>query len=503
MNAHIISLNESTVQIEAEQSILRELAQRYCFRVKDYQFNPKYKAGIWDGYIRLVNSRNGTAPKGLVPHIINHLIENSYTVTLDDSFKWFKTKYTFDIEKYQLPFEAHDYQIEAVQRALDKKRQIILSPTGSGKSLIINTLIRELLDKIDGKILLIVPTIALVTQMYEDFREYSVNNGWDVEANVHKIYGDSDKVTNKRVVISTYQSIYNDPQDRDVIQKKVNKRGVVYFEDFEAIISDEVHLSSANSITSIMNKSINARYRIGLTGTLDDSLTNELTLIGLFGPVHRVASTLDLMDRGIVSQLKIQFVSLKYDEATCVHLKHADYQAEVDYLVRSPHRNSLICRMANTLKGNTLILVNFVEKHGKVLEQMLKDVCKDRQVFFVYGGTDADDRENIRKLTEQRSDIIILASFKVFSTGVNIKNLPNVMFASPNKSKIRLLQSIGRGLRLHEDKEFCRVIDIADDLRTSKSKKLNKALEHALERLKIYQVEGFEVSEHVVKLNCS
>lgn len=240
MKVHIETINETHIRINSEISVIKELAQKYCFRADKYMFHPKFKAGVWDGYIRLINQRNGFAPKGLVPSILQHLVADDYEISLDEDFKWFKTKYDFDYKKYQLPFEPYDYQIAAVQRALDKKRQIILSPTGSGKSVIQYLMIREILDVTVGKIVLIVPDIGLVEQMYNDFIEYSVNNGWDVEANCHKIYDykGATKETDKRVIISTYQSLYKDPISVDDIKGK-HKKGFFLFDEVEAIIGDE------------------------------------------------------------------------------------------------------------------------------------------------------------------------------------------------------------------------------------------------------------------------
>jgi len=621
MKLTIKHITESNVFLDTEISLLRELSQRFQFRTDNYMFSPMFKTGKWDGYIKLINSKARTAPKGLVPDIIRYCKENGYTVKLDDTFESFGITYKFDHEKYQLPFTPHDYQLTAVQRAIDKKRQILISPTGclhpdteievyinsqfsvvklkelskylnqdlridtvtgreritdvytktsegtqvifedgtqligsinhlvwknndwkrladlkendiitnkkiqsisnypvtnwidftvdanhqsyihngiihhnSGKSVILYLMMREFLEITDKKILIIVPSISLVSQIYNDFKDYSVNNGFNVEDNCHMICEGENKTTNKRIIISTYQSIYKEPMSREQ-DTAPSKRGNLYFEDIGAVICDECHTAKSESIKSILDKCIYAFFRIGLTGTLDGTITNEMVLKGLFGPVHRVANTTDLMDRNILAKLKINFINLKYNEETCIQMKHADYRMEMDWLVSNPTRNKLICNLANKLKGNTLILVQYIEKHGKVLNEMLKEACKEKQVYFVYGKTESEERELVRKIAEKHSNVIILASYQVFSTGVNIKNLPNIIFGSPTKSKIRLLQSIGRGVRLHDDKDFCRVVDLCDDLRYTKRKAFNYVLKHAMERLKMYYSEGFEVIE--------
>lgn len=506
MKLIIKSIDESFVYLDTEPSLLRELVNRFKFRVENFMYSPLYKAGKWDGYIKLINAKLKTSPKGLVPDIINYCKENNYNVSLDESFKKFSITYTFDYTKYNLPFEPYDYQIAAVQRAIDKKRQIILSPTGSGKSLILYLMMREFLKVIDEqKILIIVPTIGLVTQIFNDFKDYAVQDtSFIVEDNCHMIYEGISKETEKRVIISTYQSIYKEPSKRED-EYKISKRGNLYLEDFGAVICDECHTAKSDSIKSLLEKSINAFFKIGLTGTLDGALTNEMTLKGLFGSIHRVATTTDLIDRNILAKLKINFINIKYDEPTCILLRHADYRMELDWLVSNVKRNVFISKMATGLKGNVLILVQYIEKHGKLLFEMLKELAakENKKVYFVYGKTEAEEREAVRKLAEENSNIIILASYQVFSAGVNIKNLPNIIFGSPTKGKIRLLQSIGRGIRLHEDKEFCRIIDISDDLRYAKRKKENYVLEHAKSRLIIYQNEGFDVIEKNINLTAS
>lgn len=485
---HFEHINESFVRINAEVGVLREISGRFTFRVDGYQFMTRYKAGVWDGYIRPINTKNGMCPKGLVPKVIQYIRDNGYEFTLDKSFKRFAEKIEFDHKALLLPHEPHDYQLTAVNLLLEKKRQVILSSTGSGKSLIIYMMVHAILDTIpDGqKIIVIVPNISLVHQLYNDFKDYAVNNGWNVDKNVHMIMGGMDKQSNKKIWISTWQSIYNikDPE---------------YFEQFECVIGDEVHTFKATSLSNIMEKSTNAFYRCGVSGTLDGSLISETALMGHFGPIKRVSSTADLMERDILAKLKIFLLTMKYPIEICEQNKHLDYIGEMDWIVRCQVRNEYISKLAKGLTGNTLILVQYIEKHGKVLFQMLKEMCPDKQVYFVYGGTEAEDREAVRKIAENHDDVIILASYQVFSTGTNIKNLMNLILGSPTKSSIRLLQSIGRGLRKHKDKDYCRVFDIADDLR-GKRKKLNYTLSHCMERLKIYQTEGFDIVEKEINL---
>jgi len=476
-NITIESPNHSFSQLCADEGVLREMSDIFCFMPEGYKFTPAYKMGMWNGEIRLLHRTTGMIPKGLTPELLDALESSGHDYKLDPSgFAAFSNKLTrVDVEDLKLGFEPHDFQLAAVDRVLEKKRQIILSPTGSGKSLILYMLVRSLEDK---NILIIVPNISLVSQLFSDFKDYSQHNGWDVESNVHTISEGAKKDTSKQIVISTWQSIFNQPS--------------AWFHRFEAVLGDEVHTFKAKSLSSIMEKSKNAWIRCGVSGTLDGAIVNEMVLKGHFGPIHRVASTSELMDRGILSALQIKAIVLRHPLEACKTFGKVQYIDEMDYLVRNIKRNKFITGLANSTNGNTLVLFQYVEKHGKQLKVMMEETCKEKQVYFVYGGTPGDTREQIRKLVESKSNAIIIASYAVYSTGINIKNLHNIIFASPSKGRIRIFQSIGRGLRLHETKEMCKLYDIADDLRGTR-KALNHTLRHFTIRMESYMSEQFNV----------
>ena len=477
MNVTITSHNESFAHLVCDYGILREMSDRFCFKPEGYQFTPAYKAGVWNGEIRLVNAQTGQFPKGLVPEVIDALESSDYSVALDPSgFKHFADKIEMvDIESLQLGFEPYPYQIEAVKRILAKKRQIILSPTGSGKSLILYLLVRSLPD---SKILITVPNISLVTQLFSDFKDYSKNNGWDVGSFVHTISEGASKTSDKNIHISTWQSVYT--------------QHAQFFTKYDVVLSDECHLSKAKSLSSILDKSINAKIKVGVSGTLDGTEVNEMVLRGLYGPIHRVASTSDLMSAGVLTNLAIKAIVLKHSDEVSKTFGKVQYVDEMDYLVRNINRNKFICNMIKGMEGNTLVLFQYVQKHGKPLEKMLKELCPDKEVYFVHGGVTGDDREQIRQLVESKENAVICASYATYSTGINVKRLHNIVFASPTKAKIRILQSIGRGLRKHETKEVCTLYDIADDLRGNR-KALNHTLRHFTIRLESYMQEGFKV----------
>jgi superfamily II DNA or RNA helicase len=251
------------------------------------------------------------------------------------------------------------------------------------------------------------------------------------------------------------------------------------------VIGDEAHLFKSKSLVGIMDKLHHAKYRYGFTGTLDGTQTHKWVLEGLFGPSYKVTQTKKLIDQGHLATLDIQCLVLKYKPK-----KFDTYEDEIQFLISHEKRNNFIKNLSIDLKGNTLILFSRVEAHGKVLFELInKNVDEERKVFFIHGGVDAQDREHVRAITELEKDAIIVASYGTFSTGINIKNLHNVIFASPSKSRIRNLQSIGRVLRKGKDKTKAKLYDIADDL-TSGSRK-NYTLNHFIERVKIYVQEQF------------
>ena len=471
----ISKLNEAFIKINCDKGVAQELHLYFSFRVPGYQFVPAYKNKIWDGYIKLFSLKDFTIYRGLLPYIEKFAKERSYSLDIEDNLnvtdEFALKEATEFIETLNLPLEPRDYQIKSFVHAIRNRRMLLLSPTASGKSLIIYLLVRYFQEIGLKRGLLIVPNISLVAQMYKDFESY----GYDSLENCHTIHQGRDKQAKKFLFISTWQSIYTQPNE--------------YFEQFDFVIGDEAHSFKAKSLTTIMTGCISSKYRIGCTGTLDGTQTHRLVLEGLFGPVYQSTSTSELIEKKQLADFKIKCLILKYPELICKESKKWDYQTEIDYIVSSSKRNDFIKNLVLSLTGNTLILFQLVERHGKKLFQIIQEHAKDRHVFFVFGGTDVEVRESVRSITEKESNAIIVASYGVYSTGVNIRNLHNIIFASPSKSRIRNLQSIGRGLRLGENKEEAVLFDIVDDFRVGKH--TNYTLKHFLERVKIYDDEKF------------
>ena len=468
--------NEVYVRVETEPNIARELSDFFTFEVPGARFMPTYRKRIWDGKIRLYNQMNGEVYLGLIPYIQEFAKLNDIDIEYKGDVNATQSSFTHGVCKGFIrnikpksngkSIQLRDYQTDAVVHAIRNNRSLLLSPTASGKSLIIYLLSRWYES---NRILILVPTTSLVEQMYTDFLDYGY-----LESKMQKIYQGYSKEIEHEVTISTWQSLYKMPRK--------------FFEQFGCILGDEVHLFKAKSLTNIMNKMHLTQYRHGFTGTLDGMQTHRLVLEGLFGSVNKVVSTKELMDKKTLAKLNIQCIVLQYPDKDKKFMKDQSYQDEVDLLVRDTRRNKFIINLTTHLKGNTLLLFQFVEKHGAVLYDMLKDL--DRKVFYVHGGTDTQTRENIREITEKEKSAIIVASYGTFSTGINIRNLHNVVFSSPSKSRIRVLQSIGRGLRQGTDKSTATLFDIADDL--SWKSKQNFTLRHFMERINIYNEEEFD-----------
>ena len=479
----IDKIDEVYLKIEADADIRRELGEYFTFEVPGFKFMPQFRNRVWDGKIRLFSYATGKIYVGLYPYIVNWCKENDVQVVDGTKIKDTKvdvSKVDEFIKALKIPMEVRDYQKEAFVHAVRKNRCLLLSPTASGKSLIVYLLTRFNQLRIKNKILIIVPTTSLVEQLYKDFKDY----GYDSDKYVHRIYEGHSRETDKQIIISTWQSIYIQPKK--------------WFGQFDMIVGDEAHLFKAVSLTKIMTKMTKCKYRVGLTGTLDGTKTHELVLEGLFGNVNKVVSTTELQEKGKLAALKIFCLVLQHGKTERDFLKDKTYQEEMDYLVANTKRNKFIRNLVTGLQGNTLCLFQYVEKHGQTLKEMIEEKADDKKIFYVHGGVEAEEREKIRFITEKSDNAIIVASFGTFSTGINIRNLHNIVFASPSKSRIRNLQSIGRGLRLKDNNSEATLYDIADDI--SYKEKENYTLAHFRERINIYNEEDFDYEIHNIDL---
>jgi len=498
------TINCSFLRIGAVRSIQQEMHDYFAFYAPNYRFMGRYKSGLWDGKIRLYSLQSRTLPAGLFDILVKFADDNGYEIidnrddppfALTDHTKQDIDKFleTLDPHSDGDPIEYHDHQREAIEVSIKNLRATILSSTSSGKSLIIYALIRWYQERVEGKILILVPTVSLVKQMVSDFDDYASEDTWNAETTIHPIFAGKKKESSKQIYVSTWQSIYKQPPE--------------YFQQFDVVFCDEAHTAEAKYITAIMNACVNAHVRIGFTGTLKSKRLHRLNVVALFGGIRVVATNAEMMEKDIISMLDIRFIVLRYREAISKEITRRvrvgkkpdgkpkyrnNYRFEMDFISSFKPRNNFILNLARSLvNGNTLILFQFVEKHGKPLYDLLSKNLKDRNVYFITGKTSANDRERIRKQMEKEKNAVLVASYGTLSTGVNIKNLHYVIFASPYKSEIKVLQSIGRVLRKCKGKKRAVLFDLVDDFRNKKY--VNYLYKHFVARYDIYKADKFSL----------
>ena len=475
--------NESFVFLECDLDQAVDINNRFAFFADNYFYSPKYKSGIWDGKIKLFRIKTGLFPIGLLSDLFKYFKLHSIKYQIVDknivskARKYSKKKICdFNSKVMKNELTPRDYQLQSVQLSLYHKKRVILSPTASGKSFIIFLLfnmLKYLND--DFNFLLLVPTTSLVEQMASDFQEYA-ENLCDFDEYTHKIYSGKDKNTTKPITISTWQSMQNMPTK--------------YFEKFDAVVCDEVHTAKGAELANIIQNCVNAEYKIGLSGTLQDSSIDKLQLKSLFGQINRVTDSKTLMKRGLLSKLRIKGIILNHNNADRNLCKKMVWQDEVAFINSKKDKIRLLSKLIEK-EDNSLILFKTIE-YGKTLYECLKKKYPNKQFFYVDGSVSTDYRENIRKVSEVNDNVVIVASYGTFSTGINIKNLHKIMFAESMKSSIKIIQSIGRVLRLHKNKKFATLYDICDNL--SWKKRYNYTLNHFLHRIEIYEKEGFNYS---------
>lgn len=482
------------------------LREHFSYFADGYQFQSSYKNKLWDGKIRLLNAADGSIYLGLWQEVKEFCERHNKVCHIDPSIAikpLQKERFSAFVESLNVhtggeAITPYDYQQDAAHYALQQQRCLLLSPTSSGKSLIQYMLLRmylKVLENSDKQILIIVPKSGLVKQMVGDFKDYSSANGWDVDAHIHQISGPC-KATDKKVTICTYQSLTN---------KKTQPKKE-WFKRFGAVMVDEVHTATAKSVMYILESCTEADWKVGLTGTLDECKTNEMTLRGLFGPVKNVITTKELMDRGTVAQLTVKIGVLKHAAKYCKFLRSADrgvkdaktgkpkktkatYAEEISYITSSVERNRFIMRFTAGLKGNTILMINQIE-HGEFLYKTMKKFLPDRKIYLYTGAVGINERETIRQLMEAQDGAIIIGSLGVLSTGISIKRLHNLVFAHPSKSRVKVLQTVGRLLRKSKFGNDVTMFDLVDDCSCGKSYE-NYTLEHGRIRTRFYHDQRF------------
>lgn len=482
--------NSSHVRVECDESTFYELRDYFSFEAEGFKFNPKFKYGQWDGRIRLLEY-NRMLPYGLYSYVkkfsdqmgyelwVDPRIAEKEPITREEFDEWLLSK---KIYAGLTEITPHWYQADAVFNGLVNRRNILNLPTSAGKSLIQALLARYYVEHYEGKILIIVPTTALVDQMIDDFCDYRLfprQRMLGIRSGTAK---DSDDAM---IYVSTWQTAI--------------KQHKGWFSQFGMMMNDECHLATGKSISTIVSGLTNCTFKYGLSGSLKDGKANIMQYVGMFGEIFRPTSTAELMENGQVTELKINSIFLRYPDEFTVKMKGKPYQDEIKVITQAPKRNKWIANLAVKLASkeeNVFVMFKNIA-HGKELFRLIKET--HAKVYYVSGEVDTDTRNALKSMAESGTGIIVVASYGVFSTGISVKNLHHVILAHPVKSKIIVLQTIGRVLRKHTSKAVAQVWDIIDDMgvkpKSATAKKkyvhLNYALKHALERIQRYAEEKF------------
>lgn len=496
-------LNAVYMKITTERGIEMELHDYFAFRAKNWQFHPKVKAKIWDGFIRLYNLKDKTMYFGLLHLLEEFCEERGYDIEYGKFVRYGEEvddNYVVELaESLDCPLIPHDYQIKYIKDAIRDGRSLNLSPTSSGKSLLQYLIARYYIKAHDTRVLIVVPRTQLTVQMRNDFVEYNC------DPSMVGMMGDGVKTDPQtKIVVTTWHTLIKMPQS--------------FFDTFGTILGDEAHNFESKTLTDIMHKLPECYFRHGFTGTIStESKVHRLTLEGLFGRVRKYISTTEMIDKGVAADFKIKAIVLNYppedkkvyrkiiktvaDEAKTKKKKgNVKYPAEKTFIKEHEGRNIFIRNLVWSLKDqNNLILFDDVESHGKILAELLEK--EGRQVFFIHGGISVKERERIKKLIETNPEKIydIVASSGTMSTGVSIKRLDNAIFASGTKGEVKTLQSIGRLLRKGNGSDDTTLYDIGDRL-TNNDDNPNYAYDHFLRRIDIYNNEEFDYKIYKVDL---
>ncbi len=476
------------MRIHSDEECIHDELNEF-FKFPDPSYDPdSYRHRKWDGMKRLYTKKSGLIDIGLLEWVLKFAVMNKYKYTIDPRLNYLRKETPDSMVEYvdglklsrwdenneAVELIPYQYQYNGVYCAIKKRRKILLAATGAGKSLMQYIIARYYLDEAvlnetEAKILMVVPSQMLCTQMRDNFIEYSQYNGFNTDAHLHLIYNGATKMTNKPIVIATWQGIQNEDAD--------------WFKQFTHLCVDEVHGAKAEKVTHICKSCINAEDRIGLTGTLNNKELHQLQCTAHFGSPETIVTTKQLQELGQAADTMITMINCNYQMDDRKFVKNLDYVGEIETIMSHPYRNKMILSFARTLKGNTLLIFDRVA-HIEYIAEELKKLKKN--VYTINGKVDQAERDHIKKLTESGDDVTILASYGTMSTGVSIKKLHNLVFCHPSKSIIRVLQTVGRLLRMHSTKDRANIFDLVDVFKCSAKDDPNTAMKHAKERYGFY-----------------
>lgn len=371
-----------------------------------------------------------------------------------------------------LKFSPRDYQLESATKALQYGLGIIVLPTSAGKTLTIALIASTAITKPNFRVLILVPNIQLVEQTYNDFIEYGIDF-----KQISKWTGNHDYETTP-IVIANNQILLSKTQDVSVLN------------DFNVLICDEVHkIGTAEKISKLI-KGLKTEHKFGFTGSLPENNFDKWSINRIFGPVIYEKISLELRQDKFISNVRIVGLEMEYKNIPefsrpSISEPTAGYVEETEWLQTNEYRNATMCKLIKKLETNTLVLVDRIA-HGEHLLEYFK-TRTDKQIYFIQGSVDVEEREKMRQIMEESTNVVCIAISNIFSTGISIKNLHNIIFASIGKSRIKIIQSIGRSLRLHHTKHIATIFDIADTC-------LTYGYKHFEERKRLYENENIPIS---------
>ena len=510
----IQKINESYVKISCvEQYMEMEIQDKFSFEVPNAKHDPRVKAGKWDGQKRLYNRRNKTFPVGLVLALLRFVKGQGYSYKVDpelipqtdltrEDIEHVMTT-VIDIHSKGKPISLYDHQYDALMHMFGMGRSLCLSSTSSGKSAIIFSFLRimQLLPEMENKkFFVVVPSGNLVEQMYNDFDDYSTGSStpWNVSTHCQKINKDYKKQIDRQIVVTTWQSMTKLPK--------------CAFDDMGVLLCDEAHTAGASVLSTIIEASINCPIKHGFTGSLDGFECNEMFIEGLFGPRKIIMTAKESIDKGVAAPIDVKVLLLKYsqefkdDLASTVFTKEDGkkrnpkdwYRIEKEFIYSLPERKKFLVNLILSLKGNTLVLFDSIDIYQTPVYEMLKE--KHDNVFVINGEVSNKERDVIKAKIEAGESVITCATFGTMAVGISINKLHNMVLASSTKSMIRIIQSIGRLMRLHDTKEVATIYDVVDDLSMPDKRYSGYMIQHGKARVKIYANEQHPVKFYPVDI---
>ena len=451
-----------------ELDIIREY-----FSVKNEAAHFQRRVGRFVPSRTYVITNNGKVDIGLVFEVIQFCIDKKIQYKINEKvtsilLPSLRREKTND---YKLSLSFRNYQQEIIHECIDAGRGTVVLATAGGKTLTMAGLLEFYFQNYSKnfKCLIIVPDLGLVNQTKGDFKDYKTSY------TTSKWTGKDELNLTSNVIVANLGILQSSKQD------------ISWIEHIDILIIDEVHkLRRGNKVNKILCK-VKTNNRFGFTGTLPPDKLDMWNIFGKIGPKLYEKMAHELRDEKYVTPSKVHVLEINYstptDQIYQGNNSNAFYLQENEFIRNNSYRNNLISKLCNKLDNNTLILVDYIE-HGELLTAALQTICKDKEIYFIQGSVETEERKKIQNYMEKKKNIVVVAISKIFSTGINIKNLHYIIFAGGGKAKIKIVQSIGRGLRLHNDKKELIIFDIADNLRYGQR--------HVEERLTLYKNEDIK-----------